>query len=198
MPLPAAHLRQREQPGAEGGGDEPSINHFHATEQGCSSAQPALCHCQAPATVGKGTGNSVKAACSEQPIHHQDCIFISLCRQGEGQEDTLSYGPLSSLPMQTPLASSSLQGSQSQPGSKGVTVPGYSFHTRAPLICRVHFPEAKAFSSSSAVEPLIMDCEFLKGQGTRHDGMVSVSSATWYFTRETHKADCLLQKAYIG
>lgn len=63
-------------------------------------------------------------------------------------EDTPSCAPTSSFLMHTHPYIASPQGWQNHPGqasSQGVKVPCYSFHTWAPLICRLNFPEAKAF-----------------------------------------------------
>lgn len=59
-----------------------------------------------------------------------------------------SHAPASSILVHAHPYSPSPQGWQNRPGqagSQGVKVPCYSFHSRAPLICRLNFPEAKAF-----------------------------------------------------
>lgn len=171
VPLPVAgHPKRSEQTGVGGrAGMIPAL--IISVPPYMTAAAHSLCR---PAAKHRGQRHSeplrTKAARSEEPAHRgstgQDTVpSTSPGLQGEGQEvpawgapgqDTRSCPPSSSLLAHTQPDVTSPQARQTHPrqaSSQGVKVPCYSFHTWVPLICRLNFPEAKAFTRGSAVEP---------------------------------------------
>lgn len=153
-PVCGSAPRASRQRGVLGGWKEPSVHHFHATIHECSSAQPAPLPSTACWTGARVT-NLQHSQESRSPLCPIYIPSVSPCLQGEGQGTPVlgapGWDPLhhaSSLLVHAHPRSTLSQGWQNhhrQAGSQRVKVPCYSFHTWAPLICRLNFPEAKAF-----------------------------------------------------